>query len=147
MLSRLEVSLRSLSTFRPSFLKKSSERTDFIQADLSQVAVAGLQRFADAEKGAIEARKVTPLARPGAMAVYREQRKENEPMSDTNIQHGATAHAAHPAPTVHAPFSEAEWQEFHKSDIGAGGAIVVLMAAIFGVGLVMYAVIAIVVAG
>lgn len=54
------------------------------------------------------------------------------------------SHAAH---ADHAsPFSKAEWQEFQKSDIGAGGAVIVLMTAIFGIGLVLYVVVAIVVA-
>jgi hypothetical protein len=41
------------------------------------------------------------------------------------------------------PFSEAELKEFHRDDIQAGGAVVVLMTAIFGIGLVLYTVVAI----
>jgi hypothetical protein len=59
--------------------------------------------------------------------------------------HGqALGHEAHPG---HTPaFSDAEMAEFQKSDIGAGGAVVVLMAAIFGIGLLLYTSIAIIVA-
>jgi hypothetical protein len=55
-------------------------------------------------------------------------------------------HAKHDPHRAVAEWTDQEWQEFHKSDIGAGGAIVVLMTAIFSIGLVMYSVIAIVVA-
>jgi hypothetical protein len=51
-----------------------------------------------------------------------------------------------PATTTALPFSEAEWKEFHESDKGAGGAIIVLMGTIFSIGLVLYATIAIIVA-
>ncbi len=64
-------------------------------------------------------------------------------MSDPHAEH-ITSHP----PAGHAaalPFSDEQWREFHKSDIGAGGAIVVLMTAIFSIGLVLYTVIAIVV--
>jgi hypothetical protein len=66
----------------------------------------------------------------------------------TGIEQGITPthaahHAAHPAART-LPFSEADWNEFQKSDIGAGGAVVVLMTAIFSIGLVLYTVIAIV---
>ena len=60
-------------------------------------------------------------------------------MSHEHITH---APAEHPAPAL--PFSEAEIQEFRQSDKAGGGAIVVLMAAIFSIGLVLYGVIAIV---
>lgn len=40
------------------------------------------------------------------------------------------------------PFTPAEVQEFHTSDKGAGGAVSVLMTAIFFIGLLMYGVIA-----
>ena len=59
-------------------------------------------------------------------------------MSDPHTHHAADPHAS--------PFSQAEWQEFHKSDVGAGGAVIVLMAAIFSIGLVLYGIIAFVVA-
>jgi hypothetical protein len=52
----------------------------------------------------------------------------------------------HPHSTPALPFTEADWQEFHQSDKGAGGAIVVLMGSIFSIGLVLYTIIAIVVA-
>jgi hypothetical protein len=47
----------------------------------------------------------------------------------------------------HGPsFTEAEMEAFRKSDIGAGAAVIVLMTAIFGVGLVLYVAIAFIVA-
>jgi hypothetical protein len=51
-----------------------------------------------------------------------------------------------PASTPALPFSDADWKEFHESDKGAGGAIIVMMGAIFSIGLVLYATIAIIVA-
>jgi hypothetical protein len=65
----------------------------------------------------------------------------NNPHPDPHA-HGVAAHQPHKAA---AEFTPEEWQEFHKSDIGAGGAVVVLMTAIFSIGLVLYAVIAVVV--
>jgi hypothetical protein len=62
-------------------------------------------------------------------------------MSDPHA-HDVTTHPSK-APS---PFSDADWQEFHKSDINAGAAVIVLMTAIFSIGLVLYSVIAIVVA-
>lgn len=44
------------------------------------------------------------------------------------------------------PFSEAEWKAFRKDDVTAGGAVVVLMTAIFTIGLILYTVVAIAVA-
>ena len=44
-----------------------------------------------------------------------------------------------PAPTKH--FSDAEWQSFRQSDMAAGRNIVVLMASIFAIGVVLYAII------
>ena len=55
-------------------------------------------------------------------------------------------HGTHGAGRPALPFTEKDWHEFHKSDIGGGGAIVVLMTAIFSIGLVLYAIIAVVVA-
>ena len=46
------------------------------------------------------------------------------------IQHGA-AHAPQ-------PFTEAEIAEFQRSDRQAGGAVIVLMAAIFTIGVLLY---------
>ncbi len=68
-------------------------------------------------------------------------------MSDSHGEHitGHPAGHGHPGGTAALPFSEADWHEFHKSDIGAGAAIIVLMASIFSIGLVLYTVIAIVV--
>jgi hypothetical protein len=41
-----------------------------------------------------------------------------------------------------APFSDAEMEEFHKEDRHAGGAVIVLMAAIFSIGLILYVTVA-----
>jgi hypothetical protein len=66
-------------------------------------------------------------------------------MSETHGEHVTpSAHAAHGKAAL--PFTDEQWHEFHKSDIGAGGAIIVLMTAIFSIGLILYSVIAIVVA-
>lgn len=54
-------------------------------------------------------------------------------------------HAHHEGPAK-LPFSETDLAEFHQSDIRAGGAVVVLMSAIFSIGLVLYTIIAIIVA-
>ena len=51
-----------------------------------------------------------------------------------------------PATTPALPFSDADWKEFHESDKGAGGAIIVLMGGIFIIGLVLYTIVAIVAA-
>lgn len=53
-------------------------------------------------------------------------------------------HAAHA--TADNPFTPVEVQEFHTSDKGAGGAVSVLMTTIFLIGLLMYGVIAYIVA-
>jgi hypothetical protein len=44
-----------------------------------------------------------------------------------------------PAPTK--PFSDAEWQSFRRSDMAAGRNIVVLMAGIFTIGVILYAIV------
>lgn len=59
-------------------------------------------------------------------------------MSDPHGHHGKSVAGL--------PFSEADWQAFKKDDIGAGGAVIVLMAAIFSIGLFLYTIIAVVVA-
>ena len=43
-------------------------------------------------------------------------------------------------------FPAAEWEQFQKDDINAGGAIIIEMAAIFSIGLLLYAAIAFIVA-
>jgi hypothetical protein len=60
-------------------------------------------------------------------------------MSDEPVTHAPAEHG-----TPNLPFSEAEIAEFRQSDIAGGGSIVVLMAAIFTIGLVLYGIIAIV---
>jgi hypothetical protein len=53
---------------------------------------------------------------------------------------------SHPASAAAAvPFTEGQLHAFHEDDKHAGGAVIVLMAAIFTIGLVLYSVIAIVV--
>ena len=47
----------------------------------------------------------------------------------------------HHAPTAGLPFSEAQWHEFHKEDVQAGRAVVVLMTVIFSMGVVLYSVV------
>ena len=64
-------------------------------------------------------------------------------MSDTHGEHTPPG-VGHPAAAL--PFSDEQLHEFHKSDVGSGGAIVVLMTAIFSIGLIMYTIIAFVVA-
>ena len=46
-------------------------------------------------------------------------------------------HAPHPG----LPFSEGDWKEFHREDIKAGRAVVVLMTAIFSMGVVLYSIV------
>jgi hypothetical protein len=53
--------------------------------------------------------------------------------------HGGHAHGS--------PFTAEELAELQKSDVGAGAAVIVLMAGIFSIGLVLYSVIAFIVAG
>ena len=55
-------------------------------------------------------------------------------MTDPHGAHGG-------ADAGSALFTDAEWQEFQKSDIQSGGAVVVLMASIFGIGLILYSVV------
>ena len=43
-------------------------------------------------------------------------------------------------PPLH--FTEEEWQGFRNSDMGGGRAVVLLMGGIFGVGLVLYTIVA-----
>jgi hypothetical protein len=73
---------------------------------------------------------------------------EVQAMSDPHDPHVTTGPSqGHEAAAGHGlPFSEADWQQFHKDDVGAGGAVIVLMTAIFSIGLVLYAIIAVVVA-
>lgn len=59
-------------------------------------------------------------------------------MSDTH-SHPASAGLA-------LPFTDAQLHSFHEDDKHAGGAVIVLMAAIFSIGLVLYSVIAVIVA-
>ena len=69
-------------------------------------------------------------------------------MSETHGEHVTPpTHGPHgPHGQAVLPFSAEQLHEFHKSDIGAGGAVVVLMTAIFSIGLILYAIIAFVVA-
>jgi hypothetical protein len=47
----------------------------------------------------------------------------------------------HNAPNGGSPFSEATWKEFHKEDVQAGRAVVMLMTAIFSMGVVLYTIV------
>lgn len=47
----------------------------------------------------------------------------------------------HPPSTAGMPYSEADWHEFHEEDIKAGRAVVVLMTAIFSLGVVLYTIV------
>ena len=47
----------------------------------------------------------------------------------------------HHSPTAGLPYSEADWHEFHQEDIKAGKAVVVLMTAIFSLGVVLYTIV------
>jgi hypothetical protein len=61
--------------------------------------------------------------------------------------HAIQAHGDHHHGSSAPPlFSDVEWGQFRKSDVVAGGAIVGLMTAIFSIGLVLYSVIAVIVA-
>lgn len=51
-------------------------------------------------------------------------------------------HHDHASPHAALPFHDADWQQFKKDDITAGGAIIKLMTAIFLVGVVLYSVVA-----
>lgn len=46
----------------------------------------------------------------------------------------------HAAPTT-SPFTEADWKAFQKDDILAGSAVVVLMTAIFSIGVILYTIV------
>ena len=39
-------------------------------------------------------------------------------------------------------FTDQQWQEFHKEDTKAGGAVVLLMLSIFCIGVVLYSIVA-----
>ena len=52
---------------------------------------------------------------------------------------------AHGSPAA-SPFTDAQWHEFHESDKGAGAAVIILMSAIFSIGLVLYTIVAVIVA-
>jgi hypothetical protein len=69
----------------------------------------------------------------------------SDPHAPTSTDiHAGTPHGHGSAPAL--PFSEADWHEFHQSDKGAGGAVIVLMGGIFSIGLVLYTIVAIIVA-
>jgi hypothetical protein len=69
----------------------------------------------------------------------------SEGIQQPGAVHGAPGHADHGhAGPATSPFSEAEIQEFQRSDRGAAAVIILLMTGIFGVGVCLYATIAIV---
>ena len=47
----------------------------------------------------------------------------------------------HHTPHPDLPFTENDWKEFHREDVKAGRAVVVLMTAIFTMGVVLYAIV------
>ena len=62
----------------------------------------------------------------------------------TDAHHGGHGHHA---PGGHAAlFTDAQLHSFHEDDKHAGGAVIVLMSAIFSIGLALYTVVAYVVA-
>jgi hypothetical protein len=68
-------------------------------------------------------------------------------MNSSHHDHGIQHAAAHGDPHGHdhaipLPFTDAEWEEFQKSDIQAGKMIIALLAGIFVIGLVLYSIIA-----
>lgn len=50
----------------------------------------------------------------------------------------------HSTPSL--PFTDADLAEFRSSDVGAGAAVVLLMSAIFTIGLILYTIVAFTVA-
>ena len=60
--------------------------------------------------------------------------------SPYGVQHGA--HEPHGHGAVALPFSAEEWRQFREDDLTGAKSIVGLMAGIFTIGLLMYAVIA-----
>jgi len=63
-----------------------------------------------------------------------EQQGHGTPLHQHGIQQG---HSDQPAgPPTH--FTWEEWQQFQRSDLGAGGVVVALMASIFTIGLLLY---------
>ena len=66
-------------------------------------------------------------------------------MSETHGDQHVTADPAHAAHHGEAAFSDRQLSEFHKADAYMGGAVVVLMTAIFIIGLLLYTTILIVV--
>ena len=53
-------------------------------------------------------------------------------------------HDAHDSPAdLENPFTDSQWREFHKEDFKAGSAVVMLMLTIFGIGVVLYSIVAI----
>jgi hypothetical protein len=52
---------------------------------------------------------------------------------------------SHSAPAAAVPFTDSQLHAFHEDDKHAGGAVIVLMTAIFSIGLVLYSVIAVIV--
>ena len=53
---------------------------------------------------------------------------------------------AHTPPATSSPFSDAEWAEIRAEDLAGATAIVVLMTSIFSIGVVLYSIVAWVVA-
>jgi len=45
------------------------------------------------------------------------------------------------AVALEAAFTDHQWQEFRKEDVKAGGAVVMLMLAIFSIGVILYTIV------
>ena len=53
------------------------------------------------------------------------------------------AHDVHGSPVdVENEFTDQQWEDFHREDFRAGGAVVMLMLGIFGMGVVLYSIVA-----
>lgn len=52
------------------------------------------------------------------------------------------SHDAHAAVDLENLFTDQQWQEFRNEDLKAGSAVVMLMLAIFGIGVVLYSIVA-----
>lgn len=60
--------------------------------------------------------------------------------------HGTGHGTGHGGEAAQPPFTQAEMDEFQKSDIAAGAVVILLMTGIFSVGLVLYTIVAFIVA-
>jgi hypothetical protein len=53
------------------------------------------------------------------------------------------SHDVHSSPAdIESHFADEEWEDFRREDKRAGGAVVMLMLGIFGIGVVLYSIVA-----